>query len=130
MSKEPCVKSLDSENYRYYFVSYDISLCLCLLQASFHTRSTFRTQSSFKNFKSAWAKRRTVTCKDFSHLRDIREKPRTHFLDLPEDVIRIIFTLLEDAEVYCKLRLVCRQLREYAEKYIQPGKYKYNVNPV
>ena len=110
-----------------YIITYDISLCVCLLQASFRARPLLRTRSSFNNLKSAWASRRAVTCKDFSHLRTIREKPSTHFLDLPEDVLRIIFTFLEDFEVYCKLRLVCRQLRDAAEKYVQPGKYNVNL---
>ena len=34
----------------------------------------------------------------------------------------MIFAFLDDAEVYFKLRAVCRQIKEYAEKYTELGK--------
>ena len=43
-------------------------------------------------------------------------------LDLPEEIIRHIFSFMTDAEVYFNVRCVCRQLRRYVEEYIQLGK--------
>ena len=42
-------------------------------------------------------------------------------LYLPEEVLRHIFGLLLDAEVYFKVRCVCRQLRDYIDDYIRVG---------
>ena len=48
-----------------------------------------------------------------------------HLLELPEEVIRMIFGLLNNGEVYFKLRMVCRKLCELVETYIQLGQYFY-----
>ena len=55
-------------------------------------------------------------------LKAVDEEGNTHILELPEEIFRMIFTYLDDAEVYFKLRVVCRQIKEYAEKYIELGK--------
>ena len=55
-------------------------------------------------------------------LKAVDEEGNTHVLELPEEIFRMIFTYLDDAEVYFKLRVVCRQIKEYAEKYIELGK--------
>ena len=66
--------------------------------------------------------RKTVRNNNIINLKTIGETSTTHFLDLPEEVFRIIFGYLTDAEVYFKLRAVCSQLRDYAEKYVELGK--------
>ena len=55
-------------------------------------------------------------------LKAVDEEGNTHILDLPEEIFRMVFNYLDDAEVYFKLRVVCRQIKEYAEKYIELGK--------
>ena len=45
-----------------------------------------------------------------------------NILDLPEEVLRHVFSFLADAEVYFNLRCVSRQLRSYVENYVQLGK--------
>ena len=39
----------------------------------------------------------------------------------------MIFAFLDDAEVYFKLRAVCRQIKEYAEKYTELGKSYHSI---
>lgn len=39
----------------------------------------------------------------------------------------MIFAFLDDAEVYFKLRAVCRQIKEYAEKYTELGKFYHSI---
>ena len=48
-------------------------------------------------------------------------KRELHLLELPEEVIRLFFGFLNNGEVYFKLRMVCRKLREYVANYIQLG---------
>ena len=48
-------------------------------------------------------------------------------INLPEDVIRTVFSFLTDIDLYLNLRIVCRQLRRYVEAYIQLGEYCYCV---
>ena len=55
-------------------------------------------------------------------LKAVDEEGNTHILDLPEEIFRLVFTYLDDAEVYFKLRVVCHRIKEYAEKYIELGK--------
>ena len=45
-----------------------------------------------------------------------------NILDLPVELIRLIFGHMTDAEVYFNLRCVCTLLRSYAEDYVQIGK--------
>ena len=42
-------------------------------------------------------------------------------LDLPEEVILLIFGFLTDAEIYFEMRNTCRQLRSIADNYVQIG---------
>jgi len=79
------------------------------------------TRSSFRNFKSALSMRKTVRHNNHFTLKSIGERSTTHILDLPEEIFRIIFSYIAEAEVYFKLRVVCSQLREYAEKYVELG---------
>ena len=54
--------------------------------------------------------------------------PTAGLLQLPEEVLRLLFTHLEDEVVYLKVRVVCRQLKMYVDNYVQLGKsvrYKY-----
>ena len=85
------------------------------------------TRSSFRNFKSALSMRKTVRHNNHFTLKSIGERSTTHILDLPEEIFRIIFSYIAEAEVYFKLRVVCSQLREYAEKYVELGKNKVFV---
>ena len=48
-------------------------------------------------------------------------KRELHLLELPEEVIRLFFGFLNNGEVYFKLRMVCRKLRELVANYIQLG---------
>ena len=50
------------------------------------------------------------------------KEPPHNLLGLPEEIIRSIFGHLTDSEVYFRVRCVCRQLRKYAENYVQIGK--------
>ena len=68
--------------------------------------------------------RKTVRHNNHFTLKSIGERSTTHILDLPEEIFRIIFSYIAEAEVYFKLRVVCSQLREYAEKYVELGKIK------
>ena len=42
--------------------------------------------------------------------------------DLPEELVREIFGYFTDADVYFKLRYICRKIHEYAESYVELGK--------
>ena len=42
-------------------------------------------------------------------------------LDLHEDIFRIIFRYLDDAEVYFTVRVLCQKLKNYVDAYIQLG---------
>ena len=42
--------------------------------------------------------------------------------DLPEELVRKIFGYFTDADVYFKLRYICRKIHEYAESYVELGK--------
>ena len=41
--------------------------------------------------------------------------------DLPEELVRKIFGYFTDADVYFKLRYICRKIHEYAESYVELG---------
>ena len=51
-----------------------------------------------------------------------------NFLDLPEEILRHVFSFLPAAEVYYNIRCVCRQLLRYVEGYIEIGKYSNNYH--
>ena len=42
--------------------------------------------------------------------------------DLPEELVREIFGYFTDADVYFKLRYICRKIHDYAESYVELGK--------
>ena len=44
-------------------------------------------------------------------------------LDLPEEILRLIFTHLEDDILYLKLRVVCHQLKIHVENFVELGMY-------
>ena len=50
-------------------------------------------------------------------------KRELDLLELPEEVIRMIFGFLNNGEVYFKLRMVCRKLCDLVENYIELGQY-------
>ena len=47
--------------------------------------------------------------------------PTCHLVDLPEEVIRLIFAYLDDAVLYNKVRGVCHQLKVYVEHFVELG---------
>ena len=46
--------------------------------------------------------------------------------NLPEELVRKIFSYFTDAEIYFKFRSINQQLREYSDNYVQLGKPSYN----
>ena len=52
--------------------------------------------------------------------------------DLPEELVRKIFEYFTDADVYFKLRYICRKIHKYAEGYVELGKLNICVisNPL
>ena len=42
---------------------------------------------------------------------------------LPEEIFRKIFDHFPDAEIYFKFRCISRQFKQYAENYVQLGKF-------
>ena len=107
-------------NYPFILINQSYKI-IPSFQASFR-RST---RSSLRNFKSALSIRKTVRSNHSNSysLKTVEEGgSATHILDIPEEIFRMIFAFLEDAEVYFKLRAVCRQIKEYAEKYVEQGK--------
>ena len=61
-------------------------------------------------------------------------------LNLPEEVLRIIFGHLDDKTLYCRVRAVCHQLKMQIDSYVELGifvrkcfrisisfKLKYNI---
>ena len=46
------------------------------------------------------------------------------FLDLPEEMIWLILSHLEDYELYLNVRSVCQMLQDVVEDYIDICKYK------
>ena len=42
--------------------------------------------------------------------------------NLPEEIVRNIFSYLSDAEIHFKLKQINHQFRQYAENYVQLGK--------
>ena len=48
-----------------------------------------------------------------------RRKLQVHFLDMDENIFRVILQHLDAWEVYRNLRLVCRKFNDYAKRYIQ-----------
>ena len=53
-----------------------------------------------------------------------KERIPTTILDLPEEVIRLIFDYLSDAEIYFEMRNTCLWLRSIADNYVHIGKFK------
>ena len=49
-------------------------------------------------------------------------KMELNILDLPEEVLRRMFSFLADAELHFNVRCVCRQLKHCVENYVQLGK--------
>ena len=47
--------------------------------------------------------------------------------DLPEELVRNIFEYFTDADVYFKLRYICRKIHKYAEGYVELGKLNVYV---
>ena len=62
---------------------------------------------------------RREDCASQSVVRDLQ------IIDLPEEVVRRIFSFMADAELYFNVRCVSRQLRHYVEDYVQIGKSIY-----
>ena len=52
-----------------------------------------------------------------------KERIPTTILDLPEEVIRLIFDYLSDAEIYFEMRNTCLWLRSIADNYVHIGKF-------
>ena len=52
----------------------------------------------------------------------LKPEKEASLLHLPEELIRVIFSYLTDSDVYFRVRLVCRQLQIFSEKYVQIGK--------
>ena len=46
--------------------------------------------------------------------------------DLPEEILRHVFSFLPDDEVHYNIRRVCRQLLRYVEAYVEIGNYSNN----
>ena len=42
--------------------------------------------------------------------------------NLPEEIVRNIFSYLSDAEIHFKLKHINHQLQQYADSYVQLGK--------
>ena len=53
----------------------------------------------------------------------LKPEKEGNLLNLPEELIRVIFSFLTDSEVYFRVRCVCHQLQVFAEKYVQIGNY-------
>ena len=44
-------------------------------------------------------------------------------LNLPEEILRIIFAYLDDETLYYRLRPVCHQLKMQIENFVELGKF-------
>ena len=53
----------------------------------------------------------------------LKPEKEGNLLNLPEELIRVIFSFLTDSEVYFRVRCVCHQLQVFAEKYVQIGNF-------
>ena len=51
----------------------------------------------------------------------ISKIPSNSLLNLPEEVVRIIFGHLDDKTLYCSVRPVCHQLKTLIDNYLELG---------
>ena len=52
----------------------------------------------------------------------LKPQKEASLLNLPEELVRVIFGYLSDQEVFFRVRYVCHQLKIFSEKYVNIGK--------